>query len=88
MFKLKDNFAPVYLKCLVNLPNKSNLRSSTANHYFIPSINHIFAKRSFSYAGPFLWNNLPSNLTKCNSLLSFRRGLKTFLFNKFLEDSK
>ena len=87
MFKLKDNFAPVYLKCLVNLPNKSNLRSSTANHYFIPSINHIFAKRSFSYAGPFLWNNLPSNLTKCNSLLSFRRGLKTFLFNKFLENS-
>lgn len=86
MFKLKDNFAPVYLKCLVNRPHKPNLRSSTTNHYFIPSINHIFAKRSFSYAGPFLWNNLPSDLTKCNSLYTFRRGLKTFLFNQFLGD--
>ena len=86
MFKLKNCFYPEYLKSLIVQPHRSNLRSSTHNHYFIPSINHTFAKRSFSYAGPYTWNSLPVDLICCNSLLIFRNGLKTFLFNKFMEE--
>ena len=86
MFKLKNSIYPEYLKSLIVQPHRSNLRSSTCNHYFIPSINHTFAKRSFSCAGPYIWNTLPSNLICCNSLLIFRNGLKTFLFDKFLEE--
>ena len=86
MFKLKNNFSPTYLKKLIVQPYRRNLRSSSHNHYFIPSINHSFAKRSFTYAGPYIWNSLPSNLLCCNSLLTFRNGLKTFLFGKFIEE--
>ena len=86
MSKLKSCIYPEYIKSLIVQPHRSNLRSSTHNHYFIPSINHTFAKRSFSYAGPYISNYLPSNLICCNSLLIFRNGLKTFLFDKFLEE--
>ena len=86
MFKLKNNFSPTYLKKLIVQPYRRNLRSSSHNHYFIPSINHSFAKHSFTYAGPYIWNSLPSNLLCCNSLLTFRNGLKTFLFGKFIEE--
>jgi len=86
MYKLKNNISPDYLKSLIHLPNRSNLRSSSHNHNFIPSINHSFAKRSFSYAGPYIWNSLPPHLTDCCSLLTFRKNLKTFLFQKFITE--
>ena len=81
MFKLKNCIYPENLKSLIVQPHRSNLRSSTHNPYFI----HTFAKRSFSYAGPYIWNTSPSNLIYCNSLLIFQNGLKTFLFNNFLD---
>ena len=37
MFKLKNCIYPEYLKSLILQPHRSNLRSSTHNHYFIPS---------------------------------------------------
>ena len=37
MFKLKNCTHPEYLKSLIVQPHRSNLRSSTHNHYFIPS---------------------------------------------------
>ncbi|MCI4436824.1 MAG: hypothetical protein JHC33_08470 [Ignisphaera sp.] len=86
MFKLKNLISPDYLKSLIKSPLRSNLRSSSSFHYQLPSINHIFAKRSFSFAGPYSWNSLPPHLTCCNSLLSFRKELKTFLFKKFLDE--
>ena len=81
MFKIKNCIYPEYLKSLIVQPHRSNLRSSSHNHYFIPSINPTVAKRSFSYAGPYICNSLPSNLICCNSLSIFRNGLKTFLLS-------
>ena len=86
MFELKNCIYPEYLKSLIVQPHRSNLRSSTHNHHFIPSINHTFAERSFSYAGPYIWNSLPFELICCNSLLIFQNGLKKFLFNKFMDE--
>lgn len=86
MFKLKNLTSPDYLKLLVNLPARPNLRSSSSFHYQLPSVKHTFAKRSFSFAGPYNWNLLPSYLTCCDSLLTFRKELKTFLFTKFIEE--
>jgi len=36
--------------------------------------------RAFSSAAPHIWNNLPSDVTSEPSLSSFRRQLKTYLF--------
>ena len=78
MFKIKNCSFPLYLINLIINPPRSGLRSSSRNHSSIFTVKHAFAKRSFSYSGPFLWNSLPPSLTV------FRRGLKTYLFGKFM----
>ena len=80
MFKIKNKISPIYLTDLIKAPNRSGLRSSSFNHNFVFRVSHSFAKRSFSYSGPYLWNSLPSSLTITNSLTAFRKGLKTHLF--------
>ena len=83
MYKIKNCLSPLYLTNLIHIPPKSGLRSSSLSHFRVFTIKHSFAKRSFSYSGPYLWNSLPSSLTNSTSLTAFRRGLKTYLFNKF-----
>ena len=38
--------------------------------------------RSFSYASPYVWNNLPDSLRSTTDYLSFRRQLKTHFFHQ------
>ena len=38
--------------------------------------------RSFKYAGPKLWNELPRDIRYANTVHSFKRVLKTHLFRK------
>ena len=40
-----------------------------------------FGERAFSYAGPAAWNSLPHELRAAPTLNSFKRRLKTHLFN-------
>ena len=40
-------------------------------------------QRSVSYAGPTLWNELPSNLKSQNSLASFKKELKKLLLSAY-----
>ena len=86
MFKIHNCISPIYLLNLIKKPPKLGLRSSTHNRSFILPVEHSFAKRSFSYSGPFLWNSLPSSLTTSESLAAFRHGLKTFLFRRFVAE--
>ena len=62
MFKIKNKISPVYLINSIRVPNRSGLRSSSFNHISVYRVKHSFAKRSFSYSSPFLWNSLPSSL--------------------------
>ena len=39
-----------------------------------------FGDRSFAVSAPKLWNELPLALRQCQSLVTFKNGLKTFLF--------
>ena len=41
-----------------------------------------FTDRSFAVAAPLLWNALPSNIRTCSDLLTFKKNLKTYLFNQ------
>jgi len=47
----------------------------------IPRTNTEFARRSYSYSAPFIWNSLPGDVLNCNSEHTFKKHLKTFLFN-------
>ena len=43
---------------------------------------HMFAERSFSVYGPKLWNTLPDSVKESETIDTFKRNLKTYLFTK------
>jgi len=53
---------------------------------FRPSRLVTVGERSFASAGPRLWNSLPDDITKAQSLPAFRRKLKTYLFRQSYPD--
>ena len=74
MYKCINDLAPAYL-C-----NWFDLR--TSNYYFrnakkklmLPKPRTDYLKRSFSYSGALLWNNLPEEIGTSNSLGLFKRS--------------
>ena len=77
------NRTPRYLsdRIVPHAPSRS-LRSATKSLVAVPRINlERYGRRSFSCAGPTLWNALPLGLRTQQDPERFRRDLKTHLFN-------
>ena len=88
VYKCLNNQAPAYLCELLKIqPIQGTTRSSTVpNNLVVPLTRcSTFAARSFSVAGPAYWNKLPVELRLCENIESFRKKLKTFLFNEYFE---
>ena len=84
-FNSYNDIGPSYLNQVVRpyIPPRT-LRSKNNNLAVSHNFNRItFGKRSFSYFGPHIWNNLSNDLRKLDSIDSFKRNLKTHLFNKY-----
>ena len=74
-------FVVIYLASLLHFSNvPRQLRSSTSQQLSIPRTKLNLGKRAFSVAAPIIWNELPTTLKSCESLASFRKNLKTYLF--------
>ena len=73
---------PVYLRSLIaiSLPSRS-LRSNRGITLSIPRIKTNTGARAFSSCAPSLWNNLPLSVRSATSVATFRRRLKTYLFD-------
>ena len=74
---------PEYLSKVLQIKTPSRqLRSSSDNRILrVPSVKtKTFGQRSFSYAGPMIWNKLPYDIRNSRSKASFRRTLKPHLF--------
>jgi len=85
MFMVHDNRCPVYLSESVQ-PVSSNpvhqrLRSASSLDYIVPRTKTKFGDRAFSVAGPTVWNSLPESVRSAETLSSFKRKLKTYMFN-------
>ncbi len=62
----------------------ANLRSSSKGLLTIPSVKLVsYGERSFSYAAPKLWNELPEYISENLSILKTR--LKTYLFKQYYD---
>ena len=86
-FKSISGTAPQYLSDLLQPYTPARqLRSASDTRTFVtPRVNtKTFGERSFSYAGPSVWNNLPQTLRHSDSTSSFKAALKTHLFNNYL----
>ena len=78
--------APQYLSDLLQRYTPARqLRSASDTRTFVTlRVNtKTFSERSFSYAGPSVWNNLPQTLRYSDSTSSFKAALKTHLFNNY-----
>jgi len=84
---------PAYFKdvCtpLIDIADRSNLRSAQRGNMFVPRTMIEFGRRSFHVAAPAVWNAIPTHLRSTTiSRGQFRAGLKTYLFNlAFYTDS-
>ena len=81
-FKIINSCAPEYLSDLLEtyVPTRF-LRSATQGLLVVPkSFTSTYGDRAFSVAAPKLWNNLPANIRTTSALESFKRKLKTHLF--------
>jgi len=67
---------------LVTDTDRRPLRSAAVRTCFVPRTRNSFGDRSFSTAGPRVWNSLPPHLRQDMNFARFQLKLKTFLFGK------
>ena len=82
-FQAVHSLAPVYITDLISVyePGRQ-LRSASRSLLTVPRHNlECFVRRGFSVNAPHLWNDLPDNLRLIDSVVLFKRHLKTHLFN-------
>ena len=83
VFKSLNGMAPKYLSDKLFLKTNHGLRSDNSKTLKIPNSRlKSYGDRSFSVAGPVLWNRLPRELRLCSKLETFKRDLKTHLFRE------
>ena len=83
-FKALHDLAPQYLSELLHwyTPDVYELRSRNQCLLHKPSFEtKTFGFRRFEFAAPYLWNSLPIELKKMENINSFKKALKTYLFN-------
>jgi len=77
--------APQYLSDMMvhvsQLAGRSYLRSAHRGAYDTPRIRTTFGFRSFSFAAPYAWNQLPADTRAISTVSTFKQHLKTHLFN-------
>jgi len=84
MYRARANLLPSYLSSMVtpcnSVKGRSSLRSASAGKYVVPRTCLVFGRRSFTFAGPTIWNALPPLVRNPLSESVFRSKLKTYLF--------
>ena len=84
VYKSIHGLTPQYISCLFSPVQQSrySLRSRTDPHLLkIPNIKLKKGEQNISFYGPTLWNSLPLDVRSCPSVESFKRNLKTYLYN-------
>ena len=87
-FKAIYSLSPPYISEIIHVKPKSihDLRSNNSTLLLPPTQKMLptLGARSFASAAPVLWNKLPADIRNLASLNSFKKLIKTFLFNKSL----
>jgi len=80
-FKALNTGNPPYLASLLYRHNPCRaLRSASANVLSVARSNLSFGSRAFRIAAPTVWNSLPPHVRSCTTLTTFRKHLKSHLF--------
>ena len=91
VYKAQHDLPPIYttemIKPISTIPRRQDLRSASRCDLIIPKHRTKFAKNAFIVAGPMTSNRLPQTIREAPSLTTFRRLLKTYLFEIAYSDS-
>ena len=82
VYKCLNDCGPKYLTNLLclNIGSRKLCLQDDKNEFIPYMKNQTSAVRSFSVMGPKLWKNLPNEIRSANSIMKFKKFLKTFLF--------
>ena len=69
-----------FLKPVASMSRRSMLRSASNESLIIPATKTTFGTRAFSVTGPTYWNQLPETVKNAGTVDTFKRRLKTYLF--------
>jgi len=80
-FKALHTGRPPYLTDQLQCYQSTRSLHSSGSHQLVkPRHNLSFGSRDFRISAPHIWNSLPINIRKAQSVLTFRRNLKTHYF--------
>ena len=85
VYRALNDLAPSYLADMIQLYSPS--RTLRSQNKLLLAANcrtklKTIGDRSFQVAGPKLWNELPIDIRSSKDLVTFKRNLKTYFFNK------
>ena len=82
VYRAIHQLAPKYIEDSLHIyrPSRS-LRSSNSLLLQVPRTFHTWGDHSFSHMGPTLWNSLPFSLRNAPTLSTFKKHLKTYLYD-------
>ena len=76
--------SPVYISELIALYERpKQLRQRDPLSLKVPATKKLVGKQSFEFAAALVWNDIPFIVRQSDNLVSFKRNLKTYLFNEF-----
>ena len=91
MYKALHGSATTYLSRLVHvadLPGHRSLCSARSSRQLVPSARlSTVGGQAFPVVSPYIWNNLPDNVTSAPTLSTFRQRLQTYLFSVSFPDN-
>ena len=88
-FNFFSGNTPSYMSELLTpyIPRRQLRSSDDSRTLTVPRINtKTYGARTFSHAAAVQWNSLPHSIRHSQSIYSFKRALKTYLFEKHLSD--
>jgi hypothetical protein len=81
-FTVKTTGQPAYLRELLPDYEPTRTLRSSSKHLLLQSeTKSVLASRGFRHSAAAVWNNLPDSLRSCSNFDSFKRSLKTYIFN-------
>ena len=83
MYKCTNNLAPAYLCHLVAPRTSTNDLHDAKGKLLLPKPRIDCLKRSFSYGGTLLWNNLPEEVRTSTSLYLFKRSANRWFSEQY-----
>ena len=85
MYKIENGLVPAHLKQMFVKSedlHSYDMRSANSGNFHLPKRKLNIGQTAFSFHGASLWNQLPYEIKKAQSLKSFQKLMKEYIMNQ------